>query len=156
MSMQGAGKLQRRPRPARRCPRGVSLTELLAVVTIIGVLVSMAAPRFQRCIEQSHADIAAANLRAIWNAERLYWLENRTYTADLAGLEAAGMLDGSITTGSPQYSYDITVATADELQAHGVRIGSAIWSGTLTIDETGVISGDIEGPGAQTLTPGFQ
>lgn len=138
------------------CRTGVSLAELLAVVTVIAVLVSMAAPRFQRCIEQSHVDIAAANLRVIWNAERLHWLENHAYSADLAGLVAAGLLDASVTAGSTRYSYSITLATAGELEVEAVRVGSSVWSGAFVITESGIVSGELEGPHSEILTPGFQ
>ena len=49
-------------RPRRR---GVSLIEVVMVTVIIGILVSLAVPTFHRAIEQSRADVAAANLLAL-------------------------------------------------------------------------------------------
>jgi prepilin-type N-terminal cleavage/methylation domain-containing protein len=81
--------------------RGFTLTELMVVTTLIGVMAAMSIPSFQRAMIQSRADIAAANLRAIWAAERLYWLENHTYTDKISqlsppGLMQSGLLDPSL------------------------------------------------------------
>ena len=93
------------PQTADRCTvrRGFTLTELMVVTTLIGVMAAMSIPSFQRAVEQSRADIAAANLRAIWAAERLFWLENHAYTDKLSqqspqpvGLMQLGLLDPSL------------------------------------------------------------
>ena len=63
--------------------RGYSLVEMIVAVIVAGVLLSIGVPRFQRSLEQSRADVAGANLRAIWSAQRLYWLQNRAFAADL-------------------------------------------------------------------------
>ena len=42
--------------------RAFSLLEVIIVMTVIGVLMAMTVPHYQRAIEQSRADIAAANL----------------------------------------------------------------------------------------------
>ena len=68
----------------------------MVVTTIIGVMAAMSVPSFQRAIEQSRADIAVANLRAIWAAERLYWLEYHTYTTSVSTLQSSGSLDNGI------------------------------------------------------------
>ena len=56
-------------RPAPRS--GFSLMEVIMVLAVISVLLAMAAPSFQRAAEQSQCNIAAANLQAIWAAQRL-------------------------------------------------------------------------------------
>jgi prepilin-type N-terminal cleavage/methylation domain-containing protein len=81
--------------------RGFTLTELMVVTTLIGVMAAMSVPTFQCAVVQSRADIAVANLRAIWAAERLYWLENHSYTGTLSqqsppGLMQLGLLDPSL------------------------------------------------------------
>src|SRR5438093_2848998 len=92
--------------------RGLSLLEMTLVLTVIGILVAFSVPSFHRAVEQSRADLAAANLRALWSAQRLYWLEYRTYTADLAGLQSLGLLDPTITSGQAMYRYQIQSADA--------------------------------------------
>ena len=63
----------------------------------------MSVPTVARTMEQAHADLAGANLKAVWNAQRFYWLEHRTYAADWAALEAAGLLDTAMYAGSGRY-----------------------------------------------------
>src|SRR5262245_45728216 len=84
---------------------GFSLIEIMAVVTITGVLISFAAPSFRRAVEQSRADIAGANLRAIWTAQRLYWLEYHKYTENLDELVSLELLDPSLVSATSVYVY---------------------------------------------------
>ena len=102
--------------------------EMMLVLTIMGVVLAMSAPTFNRSIEQSHADIAGANLGAIWTAERLYWLENQTYTNDLAELESLGLLDPTIAAAATRYVYAIPLADATTFTATATRTGSGRWS----------------------------
>lgn len=135
---------------------GLSIMEVITVLTIIGVLLSMSAPSFSRTMEQAHADIAGANLQAIWSAQRYYWLENRTYTTDLTELEALDLLDGSIVAGTSRYSFSITAADDDTFTAAATRTGSVRWTGSLTIDESGLVAGAIQASGSPDITPGLQ
>ncbi len=133
---------------------GWSLVELLVVLAVLGVLLALAAPRFRRSLEQARADAAAANLRAIWAAQRLYWLDNHRYAGNLADL--APLLDPSVTVPGPFYSYSIQSADATTFRAAAVRTGSSTWSGQLTVDESGAVSGSIQASGQSAITPGFQ
>ena len=137
----------------RRARRGVSFIEVVTVLVVISVLVSMAAPSFTRTIEQSHADIAGANLQAIWSAQRFYWLENRTYATSLAQLDALDLLDPSIVNGTRRYTFRIANADDDSFQAEALRSGSTRWSGTFVVDETGDIMGTIKASGAPDISP---
>lgn len=135
---------------------GLSLVELLVSVTIMGVLMAMAVPSFRRAVDQSKADIAAANLRAIWSAERCYWLDNRAYTDDLAHLRDLGLLDPSIVTGTTTYTYTIPAAGANTFTAMASRVAGTKWNGQFVIDQTGIVSGSIDASGESSLVPGFQ
>ncbi|HLA83988.1 MAG TPA: prepilin-type N-terminal cleavage/methylation domain-containing protein [Thermoguttaceae bacterium] len=136
--------------------RGMSLIEVTIVVIILGVLLASAAPSFRRSIEQSHADIAGANLRSIWTAERLYWLDNgHRFTDSLSELKSMGLVDPTIVAAERPYEYDI--ATNDDgttFTATATRSGSTTWAGGFTIDQTGTFSGSVSGSGT-TLQPGF-
>ena len=75
--------------------RGYTLVEMIVAVIVAGVLLSVGVPRFAQSLEQSRADVAGANLRSIWSAQRLYWLQNRTYAPDLPTL-GLGQSGGSL------------------------------------------------------------
>jgi prepilin-type N-terminal cleavage/methylation domain-containing protein len=140
----------------RTAPNGFSLIEVLIVMILIGVLISWGLPGYQRAMEQSRADTAGANLRAIWSAERLYWLENHTYTTDLAALRDLGLLDPGIVTSTMGYSYRVTSASSTAFQAVASRVNNPRWSGDLIITETGLTSGTITASGETNIAPGFQ
>jgi prepilin-type N-terminal cleavage/methylation domain-containing protein len=143
--------------------RGFTLTELMVVMVMIGIMVAMSVPSYQRAIEQSRADIAAANLRAIWAAERLFWLENGKFTPKpepatpdtaLQSLHDLGLIDGEIVAGTGGYTYAITSGSAASFTATATRAGT---SGNFTISELGVVGGTITvGSGNFRITPGFQ
>ena len=143
---------------ATRRYRGFSLIEVMVVMAVIAILVSMAAPSFHRSIEQSHADIAGANLRAIWIAERLYWLDNNTFTTNIVGvnsLVSLDLLDPSVASATEPYAYAITSADTDTFSATATRSGSTVWSGVLSVDETGAVQGAITAADKADIQPGF-
>jgi Tfp pilus assembly protein PilE len=134
----------------------VSLVEVLAVLAIVGVLISMSAPSFRRSLEHARADIAGANLRAIWTAQRIYWLEHRQYASDLVDLEEAGLLDPTVRAGNAYYAYAIVSADAASFLATATRIGSTKWSGQFSIGADGALAGSITAEGETTIRPAFQ
>ena len=150
------GQIAPRPRASAATSRrrGFSLTELMIVVAITGVFVSMSAGRFFKAVEQSHADIAAANLRAVWTAERIYWLEYGAYTDDLSELETLDLVDPTIISATSPYQYQVQAADANTFTATATRSGSGRWSGEFIIDESGTLAGDIDG-GDTIIHPGF-
>ena len=121
---------------ADRTPGGFTLVELMIVLTIMGVLATMCVPAFQRAIEQSRADVAAANLRAIWSAERLYWLECHSYTtaSHLETLRDLGLVDKEIASASGSGGYDYAVTGTDPFEATATSQQGSI---TIKIDESG-------------------
>jgi prepilin-type N-terminal cleavage/methylation domain-containing protein len=138
-----------------RLRRGVSLLELAIVTVIIGVLASMSVPSFQRGLEQSRVDLAAANLRSIWSAQRLYWLDYREYAPNLATLESLGLLDSAV---AAEAHFDIEIAYSDSsaFSATATRESNARWNGSLSIDQTGLVSGILVGADLPNLAPGYQ
>jgi prepilin-type N-terminal cleavage/methylation domain-containing protein len=147
-----------RARPARSRARGYSLIEMLISLMVLGVLFSMGIPRFQQSLEQSRANVAVANLQAIWSAQRLYWLEYRTYAPDLPTLLTANLIDQSLTTSTVPYTYAVTDPPDNSaFTATATRGGSSVWSGAWTITQDGTLSGSLLLAGqASTITPGFQ
>ena len=149
---------------SRARPSGFTLTELMVVVALIGVMASFAVPSYRRAIEQSRVDIAGANLRAIWAAQRLYWLENQTYTTDLSLLKNMGVLDQSLltanSTNSSQYwnnyfHYSVSAGTDGISTSFTANANVSTYTSstsTLVIDQGGKISGNVKS-GSITITP---
>ena len=152
MLAQQAHKL-RRTRDRRNPRKAVTFVEVVTVLVVIGVLISMSAPTFTRTIEQAQADIAGANLQAIWSAQRFYWLENRDYADDLEDLVDMDLLDPSILTGTRRYRYRIRQADKDSFEAEAQRRNSSRWSGEYTLIETGEITGIIQASGEPFIQP---
>lgn len=151
--------IQGRSRPAgKRARGGFTLVEAAVVVIVICLLATMAAPIYSRAIEHAKAETAAASLRSVWSAQRIYWLEYKTFALSLADLETMDLVTPALaeTQSSPNAPYVYLIADADSAQflASATRNGSTIWSGQLQIDEDGQVIGVITGPGGHQISPG--
>jgi prepilin-type N-terminal cleavage/methylation domain-containing protein len=137
--------------------RGYTLVEMIVVLVVVGVLTSFGIPQFTRALEQSRADVAGANLRAIWTAERIYWLDNRNYTDSLPVLVNLNLLDPSITssTSNTFYTYNVTTPDTATFTATAQRAGNGSWSGSLTITQDGTLSGTLTCPGQASIVVDF-
>jgi Tfp pilus assembly protein PilE len=112
-------------------------------------------PTYRRAIEQTRIDLAAAQLRGIWAAQRVYYLENRSYTNDLTVLGSSGLIDTTSLAVDTYYYYSLS-STGSSFAATASRSGSTSYTGTISINETGVVTGNVSGADGSTLTPGFQ
>ncbi len=135
--------------------RGYTLVEMMIVLVVLGVMISFGIPQFSRALEQSRADVAGANLRAIWTAERIYWLDNRNYTSSLSVLVNLNLLDPSIPSDT-SYTYLVAEADAATFTATAQRAANVSWSGTLTITQDGGLTGTLTSPGQANIVVGFQ
>jgi prepilin-type N-terminal cleavage/methylation domain-containing protein len=158
------------PKRARFAPfrRGHTLIELMVTVAVIGVLASFGVPRFTKALEQSRVDMAAANLRAIWTAQRLYWLKHQSYAGDLASLvsdtDSAGNVEnfldpsldpsaGALAANPPSYVYQVTANSATDFTAIATRYTSSTWTSTLAIASDGNVTGNVVDPGGTPYQP---
>jgi prepilin-type N-terminal cleavage/methylation domain-containing protein len=140
--------------------RGYTLVEIVVVLTIMGVLIAIPAPFFVRAIEQAKLDVAAANLRAIWSAERLYFLQYNRFglLTDLASNPPAStdLIDGTIVAGTTFYAYTIVVATdGQSFTATATRPGGSQCAGYLTINQSGTLVCSVMF-GTQPMTPSLE
>jgi prepilin-type N-terminal cleavage/methylation domain-containing protein len=138
--------------------RGFTLVETSVVLIIICLMATMAAPIYSRAIEHAKAETAAASLRSVWSAQRIYWLENKTFAPSLNALESMDLVTPALaqTQSSPGATYVYQIASADsgQFSATATRNGSGVWAGQFQIGEDGLVTGVITGPGGQQISPG--
>jgi prepilin-type N-terminal cleavage/methylation domain-containing protein len=60
--------------------KGFTLMELMVTVFVLGILYSVALPRYLRVMEQSKAGVAVSELKMIANANRMYYAQYGRYT----------------------------------------------------------------------------
>jgi type IV pilus assembly protein PilE len=84
--------------------RGFTLIELMVVVAIIGILMGIAIPQYGQYVRRAQRSDATAVLLLIASEQEKYYLNNNTYTTDLAALNI---------TGSENGYYDVVINAAD-------------------------------------------
>ncbi len=155
------------PKSGRR--RGHTLIELTVVMFVMALLASFGVPKFVHSLEQARVDMAATNLRAIWTAQRLYWLKHQTYATNLSFLycdtsdtenENFLALPDPVDPSQPYYQCAVIPGntTAIDFQATATRSPSNSWSGTLSIGSNGVVTSTVTDPSGYIYspTPSFQ
>jgi prepilin-type N-terminal cleavage/methylation domain-containing protein len=66
--------------------QGFTLIELLIVVVIIGILASIAIPKFSAVRERAYLAAVAADLKNLANLQDVFYNDNYTYTTSTAAL----------------------------------------------------------------------
>lgn len=79
--------------------RGFTLIELLVAVLIIGILAAVALPQYQKAVAKTRVTEAIVVMKALSDAEEIYYLSNGTYTYTLEEL------DVDVPTTSNYYTY---------------------------------------------------
>jgi prepilin-type N-terminal cleavage/methylation domain-containing protein len=96
---------------------GFTLIELLIVVVIIGILASIAIPKFANTKEKAYVASMKSDLRNLVTVEEAYLAEHRTYTTSLS---AVGLAQ------SARVIVTIQSATASGWSAQAVHNGTTI------------------------------
>ena len=91
--------------------KAFTLTELLVVLVIVGILVLLALPNLMPLISKAKATEAQLQLEALYNAEKMYFYTHSKYTDDITQLDFEQV---KLTTedGTANYLMDIKEATA--------------------------------------------
>jgi type II secretory pathway pseudopilin PulG len=141
----------------RRRSGAFTLVELCIAMVIICLMVTLAVPTFRLAVEQARADVASANLKTLWSAQRIYWLENRRFTSTLADLSALDLLDASIANSASNpkavYIYRISSASDSTFTAGALRNAGGVWAGEIQVDQDANITGTVVSSHGDVVTP---
>lgn len=138
--------------PPRRAA-GFSLLELSIIVVIGGILATFAVPNYSVSSETVRVDRAAADLRSIWRAQRRHRLETGEFASSLADLVRLGHLAASFDEQRAPFLYDLRLRSRSRFLIEARRAGPGDWSGTITLDETGVFDGAVRNSDGRTVQP---
>jgi len=90
--------------------KGVTLIELLIAIAIIGILSSVAYPSYVDFVQRSNRAEAQSELLKVANLQEQYFIDHRTYTADMEDLGLGADPYIPETSGSKNYSIDAVIA----------------------------------------------
>ncbi|MBO5911111.1 MAG: prepilin-type N-terminal cleavage/methylation domain-containing protein [Elusimicrobiaceae bacterium] len=107
--------------PAKGHRAAFTLIELLVVVLIIGILAAVAVPQYQKAVYKARTAEAITMVKALAQAQQVYYLANGDYTDDLSKLDVEIPAGRNLT--------NITMETADSNKyyyaCHGKKYCSA-------------------------------
>lgn len=114
--------------------RGFTLLEIIIVIIIIGVLASLALPRFFKTVEFSRASEALANLSSIRSAmQRCYVIDN-AYTA--CGVWTALDIEDPNLIATRLFDYTFTAIGLTTFTITATRVAGAP-AGAITLEQDG-------------------
>ncbi|MCG3176061.1 MAG: hypothetical protein MOGMAGMI_00999 [Candidatus Omnitrophica bacterium] len=120
---------------------GFTLLELLIAVIVLVVLVGLALPIFTNTAERSRRAEALNMLNASRQAQLRFFIQNNTYTNNMAQLDFNPNANPAGQT--PHFTYGITSATATTFTMTATRNATNGGDGvsTVTINEAGNVGG---------------
>ena len=107
--------------------KGFTLVEIMIVVTIIGILASLAVPAFQRARWKALETSVRNNLRQIWGAAQQYMLENGVDSVALSDIIKWQKKDGTLVPANgdnPGYTSVIKQVASEDYDAISVFVDS--------------------------------
>ena len=120
---------------------GFSMTELLVVIVIIGILASLAIPKFMNITTKAKSTEAKLMLKQLHNLQLGYYLENDIYANNL---ETIGFTQSKLKTegGSARYKIEIVESDLARFIATATSVVDFDKDGTLnvwSVDHEGII-----------------
>jgi len=133
--------------------RGTSLIELMLVMIVLGVLLVGGVPRAAKAAEEARVDAAAATLRSLWHAQRLYRFETGVYARDESALVAMRLVEPNVFTVTTPFVYRLEAADDVSFVWEAERSDTRVWTGTLSVDEDALLSGQITDGDGDAIAP---
>jgi type IV pilus assembly protein PilE len=110
---------------------GFSMTELLVVLVIIGVLVLLALPRLMPVVTKAKTTEAKLNLKQVYMLQKSYKFENDKYSSDLNQI---GFEQEKLVSEGGSARYKITIAESE------LNSFKAIATATVDFDNDGTFN----------------
>ena len=101
--------------------KGFSLVELMVAVGIIGVMSTIAVPRYQEFRAKAAQAEAQATLSSIYTLQQLYFTENDEYATAATVALLKSKLNYQVSTGA-LYDYATTAKTPDKVSFHATAV----------------------------------
>lgn len=119
--------------------RGMSLIELLVVMTIVGILASIAIPSYRQYTIRTHRATAKACIMEISQFMERFYYSNQTYVGADARLPLPCQTDGDMAT---RYEFTLTDIEEREFQINATPQAAQddAKCDVLTLDHTGLRS----------------
>ena len=120
--------------------RGFTLIELLVVVLIIGILAGVALPQYEKAVMKSRMNSVLPLIRAIKEANEVYYMANGKYTDNLEELDIAipaGNTNSKPWAGLVVYDNGTWIDQYVENDCHGDSSCPRVWGGVGKLNEAG-------------------
>ena len=117
--------------------KGFTLIEVMIAVVIVGILASIAYPSYVQYVTKSARSEGVAAVMRVANLQEQYYLDNRSYTADMTKL---GLSASPFITEHGHYSVAAagTTTTTVTATAIGIQASRDTTCGTITLTDAGV------------------
>lgn len=121
--------------PRRTTARGFTLTEILIVIVIVGILSTLAIPSYRDYVMRTNRTVAKVALQELLTRQESYAIDHKGYASDFAKLGIAGGGDATLAYVSSDGVVSRTAAGAlyrIALGGTGGTVGNCSLSGSLT------------------------